>query len=109
MRSITPRMRKVREDRLNEAGHDEAIRRRLKAKEERIQREYVEMRKVVDFFYDNCPCDISDEFKQTVENTLFDGRGTRNKIGIVNFLNGLIRDKWPEWLEIAKKKFEINF
>lgn len=109
MKATTQGMRKVREDRLNKAGQDEAIRRRLKDKEERLQREYAEMRKVVDFFYDNCPCDISDELKQTVEKTLFDGRGTRNKIGIVNFLDRLIHKDWPEWLEIAKKKFEINF
>ncbi len=109
MKATTQGMRKVREDRLSKLEQSEAIRKRLEDKERRLQRDYADMHKVVDFFYENCPCEISDEMRSTIERTLFNGKGSKNKIGIVNFLDGMIRKDWPEWLDLAKKKFEINF
>lgn len=109
MRATTQAMRWVREDRINKMEESESLRKRMEDKKQRLQREYAEMRKVVVFFYDNCPCEISDELRQTIEKTLFNGKGSKNKLGVINFLNSLIFNQWPEWLSIAKEEFKIDF
>lgn len=101
-------MRRIRRDRMDRAMASDSEQKRKEAKKKRLEGDYVEMRKVVDFFYDNCPCVIDESEKQHIEKQLFNGKGSKNKHGTINFLSGIIGYRWPEWEDVAKKEFGIE-
>ena len=102
-------MRRIRKERMNRAMAEDSERKRKEAKKARLERDYVEMRKVVDFFYANCPCEIENTEKKHIEKELFDGKGSKSKHGTIMFLTRIIGYRWPEWEEVAKKEFDIDY
>ena len=106
---VSPQMRKIRNDRMDRAMSVDMERKREEDKKKRLNRDYEEMQRVLDFFYDNCPCELEENEKQLVEKQLFNGKGSRSKCGTIMFLMKIIGERWPEWEQVAKKEFSINY
>ncbi|MBO5179765.1 MAG: hypothetical protein J6B87_05415 [Clostridia bacterium] len=105
----SPKMRRIRKDRMDRAMAGESEQKRREDKKRRLERDYLEMRKVVDFFYVNCPFELPNDEKETIERQLFNGKSTRNKLGVINFLNNIVGYRWPEWVAVAKNEFGIDY
>ncbi len=106
---VTPGARLAHKIRMNEVANDELEKKRKEEKKKRLEAEYSEMRKVVNFFFENCPYDLSEQEKNHIEQTLFNGRGSRSKHGTINFLAEVSGYRWPDWSEKAKNEFGINY
>ena len=107
--NVSKEMRRIRRDRMDRAMASDSEQKRKEAKMKRLDGDYVEMRKVVDFFYNKCPYTIKDSEKQYIEKQLFNGKGSKNKHGTIVFLTSVIGCRWPEWEELAKKEFGIDY
>lgn len=102
-------MIKVRRDRLDRAMTTDTERKKKEDKRNRLEKEYKEMRKVVDFFYSNSPCELDEAEKALVEKELFGRQCSKSKLGTINFLGNIVGYRWPEWVDVAKKEFGINY
>lgn len=102
-------MIQIRRDRMDRAMATDSERKKKEDKQNRLAREYPEMRRVVDFFFENCPCELNDDEKSIIEKELF-GRGkSKSKLGVINFLDQIVGYRWPEWVSMAKNEFGINY
>ncbi|MBR4110125.1 MAG: hypothetical protein IKK43_00295 [Clostridia bacterium] len=103
-------MIQVRRDRLDRAMTTDSERKKREDKQNRLAREYPEMRRVVDFFFENCPCELSDDEKNIIEKELFGRQCSKSKLGVINFLGNIVGvNRWPDWVDVAKKEFGINY
>ena len=106
--NVSKEMRRIRRDRMDRAMASDSEQKRKEAKKKRLEGDYAIMRTVVDFFYANCPVNIEEVEKEYIEKQLFNGKGSKNKHGTINFLTSIIGYRWPEWEEMAKKEFGIE-
>lgn len=95
--------------RMNELSQLEAERKRQEDKKRRIQEGLIPMREVVEYFYNNCPFELTEEDRETIETMLFNGKGTKSKLGVINVLAARAGYRWPEWTQMAKQHFGIDY
>lgn len=108
--SKNKKIRAIREQKSEEIVHlYETSLAREKERERIFADYYKKARSVVDFFYANCPFDISDDDVARIQKTFFNGKSTKSVLGIINYLQGIVGENWLEWTTLAKKEFNINY
>ena len=104
MPESTKRMRAVARDRTGKAISRYEAKLGKEANQKRLETDRKEMQKILLFFFENCPREIPEELKKVLENTMV-RQGSRNKIGMINFIADEAGAIWPEWKTIAYEQF----
>lgn len=76
-------------------------------KKQRLGDDYKVIKEIVDFFCE--VVELAPEERCDIENKLFNGYSSRNRLGTINFLQDYIGDRCPGWTRIAKEHFNINY
>lgn len=79
----------------------------MREKKEREEAGKKRMKNVINCLYENCPVEISNEIKFSVEAPLR-AHGTKNIIGMINHIDNCVGGLWPEWRKFATKFFNID-